>query len=69
MVRLGGETSNSLLDVLEDWDTYLQEEKIDLDNLSQSNANEVLSETNANRTVITTPTSSRVNPGIQRLEP
>ena len=69
MVRLEGETSNSFLEILEDWDTYLQAEKIDLDNLSQSNAIEVLTGTNANRTAVKTPTSCRVKPGIQRLEP
>ena len=69
VVRLGGETSNSFLDVLEDWDTYLQAEKIDLDNLSQSNAIEVLLEANANKAAVKTLTSSRVNSGIKRLEP
>ena len=69
MVRLEGESSNSILNVLECWDTYLQAEKIDLDNSSKSNAIEVLSETKTNRTAAKAPTSSRLKPGIQRLEP
>ena len=69
LVRLERESSNSLFEVLEGWEAYLQAEKIDLDNLSQGNAIEFLSETNANRTAVKTPSSSRVKPGIKRLEP
>lgn len=34
MVRLRGETSNTLFETLEDWSAYLQQEKVDFDNLS-----------------------------------
>ena len=34
MVRLERESSNSLFDTLEDWNTYLKQEDIDLSDLS-----------------------------------
>lgn len=35
MVRVEGETSNSLFEVLADWNAYLEAENIDLDSLQQ----------------------------------
>ncbi len=36
MARLEGDTSNSLFDVLEEWETYFRTAQIDLSNLSKS---------------------------------
>ncbi len=36
MARLEGDTSNSLFDVFEEWETYFKTAKIDLSNLSES---------------------------------
>lgn len=73
MVRLERETSNSfgadLFEVLEDWESYLQVENINFDNLPQSTAVDALSQTNANKADVKTLTRSGVKPRIQRLEP
>lgn len=72
MVRLERESSNSLFDILEDWDLVLQAENIDLEELSRVQKNQVVLKENTVEADLKTQSSlppSQVKRQTQRLEP
>ena len=67
LVRLERESSNSLFEVLEDWDRVLQAENIDFSELSRTQENTAEGDKKLDHQM--SKTKSKLNRSTQRLEP